>query len=200
MASQLPFSTFANTSANLLSSTSTAFQLTAEASTDIWLKPVVSKTNKFDAPILYKTVSISSFKRARVTVSANWDTLYDQGGLILVFPQANGTKKWVKTGIEFFMDEVFVGTAAADRGADWSLSQVGIKDNEVTLELQSKDGSLWIYVIDGEKRIPIREVTWALSSSDDLGMWVGIYCCRPSTSEEKLVVDFRGFELEITST
>ncbi|TVY80750.1 Uncharacterized protein LSUE1_G004164 [Lachnellula suecica] len=197
MASRIPFSQFANPNADVISSTSTAFQLTAESSTDIWLKPVSSPANKFNAPMLYKTVSSSSFRRARVTVSANWNTLYDQGGLILVFPQADGTQKWVKTGIEFFMDEVYVGTAVADRGADWSLSQVGIRNNEVTLEFKSQEGSLWIYVIDGEKEIPIREVTWALSLGDDLGMWVGIYCCRPSVSEEQLVVDFRGFELDI---
>lgn len=40
--------------------------------------------------------------------------------------------------------------------------------NEVTLEMErdGKEETLWIYVIDGEERIPIREVTWVLNEKE----------------------------------
>jgi len=129
--------------------------------------------------------------------------LYDQGGLIFVFPQPDGTEKWIKTGIEFYLDQVFVSTVTADTGADMSLVQIGLKGekgNEVTLEAKNEKGALWIYVVEGVKRVPVREVTWALADGDNT-MWVGIFAARPTASKEGkgevLVVDFKGFELDL---
>jgi regulation of enolase protein 1 (concanavalin A-like superfamily) len=99
--------------------------------------------------------------------------LYDQGGLIFVFPQPDRTKRWIKSGIEFYLDQVFVNTVTADRGADISLVQTGLKGNEVALEARNEKGALWIYVVDGEKKVLVREITWALSDGDNT-VWVGI--------------------------
>ena len=99
---------------------STSFKLTTSASIDIWRKP--PSLDVFNAPILYKPILISSFRRARVTVSANWQTLYDQGGLVFIMPQADGSKKWIKSGIEYYKDEVFVSTVAADNVRIYALN------------------------------------------------------------------------------
>jgi regulation of enolase protein 1 (concanavalin A-like superfamily) len=200
MASQLPFNII-NSSATLPSPTSSSFQLKTQVPTDIWRKPGPPKVDRFTAPILYKTIPVSSFQRARVTVSANWDAQYDQGGLLFVFPQTDGTKKWIKSGIEFFQEQVFVSTVAAENGADWSLVQTGLKGekgNTVTLEARNEKGTLWIYVVDGEKLVPIREVTWALSDGENRDMWVGVFAASEDSKKKKeFVVDFEGFELDI---
>jgi regulation of enolase protein 1 (concanavalin A-like superfamily) len=170
---------------------------------------------------MYKTIPLSTFKRARVTISGNWSRLYDQGGLAIVLQDPKITlhtdKKWVKTGIEFYQEEVYVGTVAADRWADWSLLQVGIKQGKmVTLEMErdAKADTLWVYVIDGKRRHPIREVTWILSEPD-VQAWVGVYAASPKPPDreaspkqdreaspkpdrEELEVKFEGWELEIT--
>jgi uncharacterized protein len=201
MASQLEFQ-FVNSNATPPSPTSTSFQLTADPATDIWRKVGPPGVHRFNAPILYKSIPVSSFKRARVTVSANWATQYDQGGLIFVLPQADGTKKWIKSGIEFYQNKVFVSTVAADRGADMSLAQLGLRGidgNEVTTEFRRGKDSLWVYVIDGDTETPIREITWVLGDGEKTECWVGVYVARPSASAEwkkqGLVADYRGFEL-----
>jgi regulation of enolase protein 1 (concanavalin A-like superfamily) len=174
--------------------------------TDIWRKPGPPEVKSFNAPILYKTIPLSTFKRARVTVTGNWSRLYDQGGLVLVLQDKNVTtgnkdQRWVKTGIEFYQGEVFVGTVGADRWSDWSLVQVGIQDGKtVTLEMEGDGDTLWIYVVDGEKRIPIREVPWILSAGGkDVQAWVGVYAASPKPDGNELEVNFDGWELELGS-
>lgn len=105
----------------------------------------------------------------------------------------------MKTGVEFYQGEVYVSTVTADRWADWSLVQVGIKEgNTVTLEMERETDTLWIYVVDGEKRVPIREVTWILSEPGETVCLVGVYTATPKTDGKPLEVQFSGWELEVT--
>ncbi|KAI9805557.1 MAG: hypothetical protein M1825_000808 [Sarcosagium campestre] len=113
------------------------FTLTAPPETDIWRKP--PSTYSFTAPTLTTSIPLRSFRRARVTVSARWSTLYHQGGLLLVLPPSSSssasdnnakapitsvdarTARWVKTGVEYHDERPNLSTVAADAWADWSL-------------------------------------------------------------------------------
>ncbi|KAI9889548.1 MAG: hypothetical protein M1814_005242 [Vezdaea aestivalis] len=163
----------------------TDFTVSARPGTDIWSKP--PSTRAFNAPILYQTLSLASFRKARVAVSADWKTLYDQGGLIIVAPQADGSKKWIKTGIEHYGNKTNVSTVVADRWADWSLVPLGPAAKSVTIEIEreQKNGELgpglWVYVIEGVQRKPIREVGWFFEDADKVGdAWVGVYAAKPT--------------------
>lgn len=195
--------TFTNTDREAPISLPTEFTITAPPSTDIWRKP--PSTHSFTAPILHCTLPLSTFSKARVAVSAKWGTLYDQGGLILVLPQPDGTNKWVKTGIEFVHGQANVSTVAADRWADWSLLPLANEEgSSVTVEMaKEKDGSLWVYVIEGVKRKPIREVTWVFEEFKQEGegereCWVGAYAAKPSKDGEGLEVNFGHLVIETT--
>jgi len=195
------------------SAESTSFTLRPSTSspTDIWRKPGPPPVKTFNAPTIYKSITLSTFQRARVTISSTWSNLYDQGGLVFILQDGKNNdtdQKWIKSGIEFFDGEAYVSTVAADRWADWSLVQAGIKDGkEVTLEMErnEKEGTLWIYVIDGERRIPIREVTWVLSEAGEMECWVGVYAATPTIegssikngTEHELKVQFSGWQLQI---
>lgn len=65
-------------------------QLHAPPLTDFWRKPGRPSVNATNAPTLVTKVDQKTFKSARVTVSADWSRLYDQAGLILLWPQGNG--------------------------------------------------------------------------------------------------------------
>ncbi|KAL2853437.1 hypothetical protein BJY01DRAFT_232208 [Aspergillus pseudoustus] len=177
----------------------TEFTITARPSTDVWAKP--PSTERFNAPILYKTISLKSFKRARVAFSANWSQKYDQGGLILVLNGANGTRKWVKTGIELTHGKPHLSTVARDRWADWSLLPVPSGGAGATLEIvREPDDSLWIYLVEGVSKSPIREVTWVFAEEDITDCWIGIYAARPSSEGGDLVVNFASHVLDVTGT
>ncbi|RFU25932.1 hypothetical protein B7463_g10399, partial [Scytalidium lignicola] len=205
MTSSIPFQTLNLTEAPP-SSTTTSFVLSPPVPSDIWRKP--PSLDVFDAPIIYKSIPLSKFKRVRVTISAPWKTLYDQGGLVFVLPPSPSSsekqRRWVKSGVEFVDGKPFVSTVAADRWADWSLVKLGDEQGEVTIEFErrEKDDTLWVYVIEGGERAPAREVTWALAEFGGEGeqqeCWVGVYAAKPTADqEEQLVVGFKDFEVEV---
>lgn len=110
-----------------------SFKLTSLPKTDIYAAPAHGYV--WTAPILYRKIQCSSFKKAKVTVSFSWTTIYDQGGLILVFPtktnpnpdSGNASEKsahpqWVKAGIEINAGKPWASAVARENWADWSLS------------------------------------------------------------------------------
>ncbi|KAL4760514.1 uncharacterized protein BDW70DRAFT_61193 [Aspergillus foveolatus] len=175
------------------------FTVKAPPETDIWAKP--PSTERFNAPILYKSIPLDTFKRARVAFSANWSQKYDQGGLIIVLNGNSGDRKWVKTGIEFTHDKPHLSTVAKDRWADWSLLPVPSGGTGATLEVvREPDDSLWIYLIQGVQKSPIREVTWVFAEEDVRDAWIGVYAARPSSAGGDLVVNFASLIIEVTDS
>ncbi|KAJ5972532.1 uncharacterized protein N7479_002450 [Penicillium vulpinum] len=165
------------------------FTIKAPASTDIWAKP--PSTFRFSAPILYRSMPLKSFKRARVAFNAHWEKNYDQGGLILILNTADGGQKWVKSGIELTHGRPHLSVVAKDNWADWSLLPVPSGGNLATLELvKEKDNSLWIYLVEGLEKSPIREVTWVFEEENVKDLWVGLYAARPSNEGGELPVHF----------
>ncbi|KAA8649969.1 hypothetical protein EYZ11_009121 [Aspergillus tanneri] len=183
---------FANSSQevprNSLGNLPTLFPIQTDPDTDVWSKPSLEEA--FNAPILYRTMPLKSFKRARVAFSANWKHTYDQGGLILVLNKTDGTRKWVKTGIEYTHGRPHLSTVAKDRWADWSLQGVPSGGGAATLELVKEDSNLWIYLVEGIQRVPLREVTWVFEDLDVEDLWVGVYAAKPSKEGGRLEVNF----------
>ncbi|KAL2060826.1 hypothetical protein VTL71DRAFT_8878 [Oculimacula yallundae] len=229
--SQIPFQIFPSSlDISAPSPTTTTFSLSPDPSyeTDIWRKPSNPVSNPkgpistFNAPIIYKSIPLSKFKRCRVTFEASYKTLYDQGGIVFVLPEETKTakdiaetSKWLKTGVEFVEEKAWVGTVGCDRWADWSLTSAGIRDGKgegrkvVTIELEknAEAGTLWVYVVEEDgTRTPARENTWLLSSegnggSPDREVWVGVFAATPILDGRDktgaLCVDFWDWELEL---
>ncbi|CZR67093.1 uncharacterized protein PAC_16992 [Phialocephala subalpina] len=217
-----PFQIFPPSSASAPTASSTSFSISCpvDGPTDVWRKPSnpiagnEKEVRTFNAPIIYKKVPLAKFKRVRVTVKGKWERLYDQGGVVLVLPPNGGEikepeLKWVKAGIEFYMNEPFVGHVACEKWADWSLTQAGITpDKSITIEFEKdpSSGTLWIYTIGSKgERYPIREVTWVFAD-ENLGegkeVWVGVYAATPimegrESEKDGLVVEFEGWELDV---
>ena len=120
----------------------------AHPATDVWAKP--RNTFSFNAPILYQTVPLQSFRRARVAFNAQWTQQYDQGGLIIVLNNVDGSQKWVKTGIEMTHGKPHLSTVSKDRWADWRLLPAPSGGQAATIELvREPDDSLWVYLVEG---------------------------------------------------
>ncbi|GJE90544.1 DUF1349 domain-containing protein [Phanerochaete sordida] len=181
------------------------YTLSAAPKTDFWRKPPALDTA--NAPTRLTSFDSRTFHRARVTVRARWERLYDQGGLFVVFPGPSGSatagdgegdaaqgsvagRFWMKAGIEFFHERPNVSVVAAREWSDWSLTPLASEGPEtgVTLELEreavnvvdGKGSSLFVYVVrDGVRdEVPIREVTWAFEHEGE--MRVGTYAARPT--------------------
>lgn len=195
-----------------------SFTLRTPPGCDAWRKP--PSTNDFNAPILLRTVPLSSLRSARVTVTADWKTKFDQGGLLLVLPphkesqdyKDRGQRRWVKTGIEFFEGTANVSTVASDRWSDWSLAPLPEDSTgKITIELSRevadgvKTSTLWVHFIDpvsGNKR-PLREVAWVFEEENferDGECEIGVYAAKPvrdeDDGEKELDVHFEDLRIE----
>ena len=174
-----------------------AFDITCSPRTDVWDKP--PSTHSFNAPIIYQITTVGALKLARVTISSKWTHKYDQGGLCLVV-NASGSRKWVKTGVEFENDQPNVSTVATERWSDWSLTPLP-GTSEATVEMEvAKDDSLWVRMLEmNGKTTPLREVTWWADLPKDAECWVGVYVAKPAPHGEKeeLVVHFEDLKIEL---
>jgi hypothetical protein len=134
--------------------------------------------------------------------------LYDQRGLVFVLPQPDGSKKWVKSGIEVLDGKVYAGTVAADRWADWSLTP--LESGTITIEFERDvtngklGSSLWVYLVEKSGRWPLREVTWVFEKTESNEVcWFGAYAARSTPLKEDptsvLEVTFSDFQAKTKS-
>lgn len=168
---------------------------------------------------------LSKFKSARVTFALPplaKLTQYDQAGLLLRLSRTSEVKeesgkeegsqgsqsKWLKTGVEFYEGAPYVSTVGCDAWADWSvvplsaIQNVGDGAVEATVEVRREGMGLWVYAVtgtgEGEKRIPLREVTWFFAEEEGWSLSVAAYAARPgegNQGESGLVAEFRGLEV-----
>ncbi|KAF9470856.1 hypothetical protein BDN70DRAFT_888690 [Pholiota conissans] len=196
-------------------------KISAPPQTDLWRKPPHTDIDNAPIHLLSTPIDLHKFHSARVTVSANWNTLYDQGGIVLFIPDED-LKKWVKTGIEFVWGKPFVGAVATSRWSDWSLVPLPESaQGKVTIQVERETKgderveSLWIYIINEEtgEKLGIREITWWFRHDivgkdtpeveEARNLLVGVYAARPTVPEgegrehEKLEVTFEGFEVKL---
>ena len=163
-------------------------------------------------PLHSHPVPLKSFNRARITFNGPWTTRYDQGGLLLHLKHSHQQDRWLKTGVEFYLDQVFLSTVATQTWSDWSVTPpadaAGKKTIEVRREGDELGTSLWVYELvlgnDGEvkERRPLREVTWFFAEEDGWKIEVSAMAARPASKDTvvgppELVVSFEGAELDI---
>lgn len=81
----------------------------------------------------------SSFT-ATVRVSGQYETLYDQAGLMIRIDET----RWIKTGVEMTDGELFLSAVVTNGNSDWSIAQPFAGLNDFFLRLTLKDGALRI--------------------------------------------------------
>ncbi|KAL5336368.1 hypothetical protein BJX70DRAFT_283175 [Aspergillus crustosus] len=147
------------------------FTLTAGPNTDLWRKPLNGDTST--APIVFTSLR-RPFLVAEVTVTADFEMDWDQGGLVIFaggapqsvssnslplvrstrfagHPQNTQPCKWVKAGMEFLNGVINVSSVSATAdGADWSLSPLNAPDrgpsiHSLRIKLERVGHSLWVW-------------------------------------------------------
>jgi regulation of enolase protein 1 (concanavalin A-like superfamily) len=169
-----------------------AFSITCPDQTDLWDKP--PSTHSSNAPLIYTTTSASALKSAAVTVDGSeFVHLYDQGGLTIIINLQDGSRRWIKAGIEMLEGQVHISVVVKDRWADWGLRPL-LKPDIPSVRIAAEpheDGALWIYAVDDQgTKHPIREVTWWGELEGDTEVLVGPAAARPSKETGDLIVKF----------
>ncbi|KAJ5760263.1 hypothetical protein N7520_007419 [Penicillium odoratum] len=147
------------------------FTLTAGPNTDLWRKPPNGETST--APIVFTSLR-HPFVVAEVTVTADWEMEWDQGGLVIfagsapqsfssdtaalastttrraIAPQIQPPCKWVKAGMEFSSGTVNASSVSATAdGADWCVSPLlhsaGPAPSSLRIKMERVGHALWIW-------------------------------------------------------
>ena len=168
------------------------FTLACPASTDLWRSPPSS--NRANTPFIYRTVRVSDFKSAKVTVNGPWTKLYDQGGLCMIITSPGEEQtKWIKTGVEMMDGKPRVSCVVTHTWADWGLHPIVADDmSSATVEFVVKDGKLWVYLYGDEgERYPLREITWWAALPGDAECKIGVSAARPGNEGGVLNVEYK---------
>ncbi|GKT89504.1 LOW QUALITY PROTEIN: hypothetical protein Ct61P_07354 [Colletotrichum tofieldiae] len=158
----------------------------------------------------------ASFLSVRATFSANWESLYDQSGVLLVPRRASDAaapnSKWVKTGIELYDGRPHLSTVTCDRYADWGLyplttaADASADRDDRGLPGRGAGGkNAWVHrlVLDDDgnvkERVPLRKICWIFADEDE-GDWVldvGPLAARPDkAAQDVLKVEFSEFTVQ----
>jgi regulation of enolase protein 1 (concanavalin A-like superfamily) len=161
---------------------------------------------EFNAPGVGARIPVSSFTSLSATVSGPWKTQFDQGGILIAFPEAPGAdlhdSQWIKAGIEYFNGEPKLGVVGTDRFSDWSLCPMFEAGGKAQFVAEKEADTIWIYAVVKGKKEPLREVKWAGLEGRAQGaeMWVGVYGAKPTPeegdAEAGIDVTFEDFRIE----
>ena len=183
----------------------------APPKTNFWRKPPNIDDHNAATQLISTPIDIHRFHSARVTVSADWNTLYDQGGLILFFPEGDPTT-WLKTGLELVKEKLTAMSVDANPWSDVALVPLEKeKGGKMTIQVEreveegKKLDGLHIFTVDGTgKKEAIRlDTSWFTHKIPNQKLLIGVYAGRPEVPEgegrkdEELVVTFEGFEVKL---
>lgn len=110
----------------------------------------------------------------------------------------DGTRKWMKTGIEMLDGQPMVSVVTKDRWADWSLRPLLDPESKTArLHIETHaDKSLWVFLLgENGKKHPVREVTWWGELDQHTEVKVGPAAAKPSKEGGDLVVSFSDLQL-----
>lgn len=169
--------------------TTQPFTIPVPPKTDIWRRPERGDM-EFNAPGIGTRIPISTFQSLSATISGPWKTQFDQGGILMAFPPSPGAdlhdSQWIKAGVEFFDGEPRLGVVGTDRFSDWSLAPMAEGSaGKARFLAERQGGTVWVYVVVGGKKVPLREVKWADLEGRGEGaeLWVGVYGAKPMPEE-----------------
>jgi regulation of enolase protein 1 (concanavalin A-like superfamily) len=173
------------------------YTLSVAPKTDLWVKPLSfapqppnspAATIAANQPSFVQSIPLKHFRSATTTVSFVPKVLYDQAGVVFLFPEQNGKRtKWIKAGLEYYEGSAKRGVVVTPGGgvsSDWSISphpSSGGERVQAKVELIREDAlttsSLFIK-INGET---VREVTWVFGDGQNGNqeVLVGFYGARP---------------------
>lgn len=107
-------------------------------------------------------------------------------------------RKWIKTGIELYQGLPRLSTVCCDNWADWSVGpapraeKVAVGEEGITIlvrkEGDENGGSWWVYCVDGDEEIPLREICWVRDAK--LAGWevaVAALVARPAKEDDAVL-------------
>ncbi|KAL9110328.1 MAG: hypothetical protein Q9227_005059 [Pyrenula ochraceoflavens] len=175
-----------------------SFQIQGPPKTDLYEKP--PSIHVFNAPLFYQSTCVSGFKKASVSLSGEWKYQYDQGGLVIIANKGDGSRNWVKAGVELVDQQPRLSIMAKDRWSDWSLHPVSCDSGRAHVVFEKgTDGSLRVQHVTPQATVELaRKITWWADLPLETELWVGVYAARPYEKDnDNLIVNFEHLSIDL---
>ena len=112
---------------------------------------------------------------AVVTVSGDYETLYDQAGLMLRFDE----RHWIKAGVEFVDGRGLLSVVVTRDFSDWSTVPAIAAPDPVRLRLSRHGTAVRIEAAGPDVADPYRMLRLTYLPSGDAPALIGPMCCSP---------------------
>lgn len=157
--------------------------VTTAPQTDFWRKTHNGAIND-NGHLAFEDVS-GDFE-ASVTFSGDYNTLYDQAGLMLRIDSEN----WLKCGIEFVNERQFVSAVVTRDTSDWSVVPLAAPPASLMLRLLRYGATVEVYyTLPGASEEMLRQ-----TSLSDAPAQIGLMCASPTG--QGFEARFTGFEVK----
>ncbi|MCO6055577.1 DUF1349 domain-containing protein [Pseudomonas sp. MOB-449] len=158
-------------------------KVTTDANTDFWRETHYGFTR--DTGHFFSTRAGQSFT-AQVRISARFEELYDQAGLMVRVSES----KWIKVGVEINDEELVVSTVLTNGVSDWATSSLPGSPRDIWLRVTVDAGAMRVQVsTDGIRWPLVRLAPFPIADA----YLVGPMCCTPERAG--LEVCFSDFQL-----
>jgi uncharacterized protein len=161
--------------------------LTTDAETDFWRKTHAGGIR--DTGHFYHRPASGDFV-AEVTLRANYETLYDQGGLMVRLDET----QWLKCIVELFNpDQLYVSTVVTRNFSDWSAVPLTGVPSAVTLRIVREfDSFIVYYSLDGQAFTMVRQAYLTPAQVVE----VGVTACSPLGAGGAFTAVFEDFTVK----
>lgn len=173
------------------SDTPSTVSVHTDGKTDFWRKTHYG-FERDNGHFYYRSLPGDQSFTATVNVRGKYNTLYDQGGLMLRIDEKN----WIKCGVEYVDGNQFASVVVTVNGwSDWSI--VSIRSPDVLrLRVKREKEAIHIEYAEGENgEYKMMRLAYFPTIEKAQSMMVGIMCASPGEDTQGFEVNFE--ELKI---
>ena len=162
-----------------------------DANTDFW-----SKTHhgfeRDSGHFYYRLLSGEQLFTVAVNIRGNYNTLYDQGGLMLRINEKN----WIKCGVEYVDGNQYASVVVTLNGwSDWSIVPIS-SPNVLKLRVKREKDSVHIEYAEGENgEFKMMRLAYFPLLDKAQSLMVGIMCASPDSNTQGFDIDFEKFNI-----
>lgn len=171
--------------------TSANIAVHTDGKTDFWRKTHYG-FERDNGHFYYRSLPGDQSFTATVNVRGKYNTLYDQGGLMIRIDEKN----WIKCGVEYVDGNQFASVVVTVNGwSDWSIVAISSPD-VLRLRVKREKEAVHIEYAEGENgEYKMMRLAYFPTIEKSQSMMVGIMCASPGDDTQGFDVNFEGLTI-----
>jgi regulation of enolase protein 1 (concanavalin A-like superfamily) len=173
------------------SSDSSTITVHTEGKTDFWRKTHYG-FERDNGHFYYRSLPGDQSFTVTVNVRGKYNTLYDQGGLMVRIDEKN----WIKCGVEYVDGNQFASVVVTVNGwSDWSIVSINSPD-VLKLRVKREKEAVHIEYAEGENgEYKMMRLAYFPVIDKSQSLMVGIMCASPGEDTQGFDINFEGLNI-----